>query len=381
MPNNLKNSEGNIIKTSWNIQFTKINSRRKFEENIYKKITKKDFVMAFVFSFAFVFTFFSVQNWNQFKADLFDVEEEEIIYDWEESRTFSPSLSFYPENKIIENWTRQEWKNTYLDYYTLKTPDNIVEISLDNITSTPTCPYWWKYKFQWTTQYLKLWENINESDISLYWTNHPILSNQNWINANYKIDSTWTWITIFFDKDIKNWKYYDFALKDWITIYKNYKTLEKFIPEDLIVYIKWNKLNLKFSNKFETDFWRIIISKNLISDLDWRINNEISIIWKKIWNEFVIDNKKPIPETPLYLNNLITIIFDENINENPDKNIENNISIWWKILSEIDSYNEYDINQNELKIFFSTWSTLSGLTIWTWAVVDKLGNENNYLEF
>lgn len=381
MPNNLKNSEGNIIKTSWNIQFTKINSRRKFEENIYKKITKKDFVMAFVFSFAFVFTFFSVQNWNQFKADLFDVEEEEIIYDWEESRTFSPSLSFYPENKIIENWTRQEWKNTYLDYYTLKTPDNIVEISLDNITSTPTCPYWWKYKFQWTAQYLKLWENINESDISLYWTNHPILSNQNWINANYKIDSTWTWITIFFDKDIKNWKYYDFALKDWITIYKNYKTLEKFIPEDLIVYIKWNKLNLKFSNKFETDFWRIIISKNLISDLDWRINNEISIIWKKIWNEFVIDNKKPIPETPLYLNNLITIIFDENINENPDKNIENNISIWWKILSEIDSYNEYDINQNELKIFFSTWSTLSGLTIWTWAVVDKLGNENNYLEF
>lgn len=378
MPNNLKHSEKNIIKTSWNIQFTKINSRKKFEDLVYKKITKKDFITAFVFSFLFVFWITSINkiwNWENFKADLFDTDEEQVIYDGEESRTFSPTLSFYPENRVIENWIRQEWKKVYLDYYTLETPDNIIEISLDNITSTPTCSYWWKYKFQWTTQYLKLWETVNESDISINWVNYPILSNQDWINANYKINLAWTWITIFFDKDIKNWKYYDFALKDWITIYKNYKTLEKFIPENLILSIKWNELNLEFDNKFETDFWRIVISENLISDLDWRINNNKSIVWKKIWNEVVIDNKKPLPETPVKWENLITILFSEDIFENPNKNIANNIFSWSTALSLNSEYSEYNIEWNEIKIYFFSWATLPDLTIWTWAVVDKAWNE------
>jgi len=367
MENKIENSEKKSIVTSWNIRFKQIKSREDVHKNIYKKITKKDFVMAFMFSFMFVFWIYWAQNYDstKFKADLFDTTEEEVIYDWEESRTFSPTLSFYPENKIIENWTKEEWWKKILEYYTLETPDNIIEISLDNITSTPTCSHWWKYKFQWTSQYLKLWETINESDISVNWTNYPLLSNQDWINANYKIDSTWKVITIFFDKDIKNWKYYDFALEDWITIYENYKTLKKFNLWNPVYKISWNELEISFDNIFKTDFWRIIISENLISDLDWRINNQTSVAWKKIWDEIVIDNKNPEYKSHTYNNWILTILFSEIIIENPEKNLKNNISINW-------NYSEHNIEWNELKIF---WATGSSFTLKQWVILDKNWNE------
>lgn len=370
----MKKFEEKSIITSGNIKFKEIEARK----NIYKKITKKDFVLAFTFSFLFVFWIYWVQNSQNYKADLFDEDLEEIIYDWEDSRTFSPTLSFYPENTVINNWTRQEWKNVYLDYYTLETPDDIIEISLDNITSTPTCSYWWKYKFQWTSQYLKLWEDINESDISIYWTNYPLLSNQDWINANYKVDSTWTWITIYFNKDIKNWKYYDFALEDWIKIYENYKTLEEFNSWEKTFSISWNELKISFENNFETNFWRIIISENLISDLDWRINSKWWVVWKKILNEIVIDNKKSLFESLWTWSLVLKLSFDENIYENTDKSFQDNIQIWWISLSSINNYSEYDIDWNSLNIYFS-WSIKWDLNILEWAIVDKNWNEIEWI--
>ena len=402
MPNNLKNSEKNTIKISWNVQFTKIKSRKKFEEQFYKKITKRDFVMAFMFSFIFVFWVISSQNpdlflnlKNNFKADLFDTDLrwQDDNYDAVINSEFKITPFFYP--KVIKNWkwcseyettTDSDWnelKNCIwditLDYYVPETPDNIIEIWIDKLIKDPACPFWQSlaYRFQWTNQYLKFWETLNESSISSKWVNYPILSTQKWINANYKIDKTWTWITIFFDKNIKNWKYYDFAMKDWITIYKNYKTLEKFIPENLNISIKWNELNLIFSNKFETDFWRIIVSENLISDLDWRINNNKSVVWKNILDEIVIDNKKPIITSSWKTSTDIIFNFDENIYENLNKNIETNIFSWTTVLSLVDWYSEYNIEWNELKIIFSSWSTLPDLTIWTWAIIDKNRNENN----
>jgi hypothetical protein len=55
MPNNLQNSEKNISRSPLDNQDTKFSSRKEFENIVYKKITKKDFVMALTFSFMFVF--------------------------------------------------------------------------------------------------------------------------------------------------------------------------------------------------------------------------------------------------------------------------------------------------------------------------------------
>lgn len=363
------------------VKFKKINSTEA-RKNIYKKITKKDFVFALTFSFLFAFWIFWFKNVETFKADLFD-STDQVIYDWEKDRTFDPTLSFYPENKVISNWTSCDsydtttdadwvehktcvWK-THFDYYVTDTPNNTIEISLDNVVSDPTCSYWRRYKFQWTTQYLKLWETINESSTSVYWANYPLLSNQKWINANYKIDSTWTWLTIYFDKDIKNWKYYDFAFDDWITFYQNYKTLDEFETWARTYSIKWNELKITFPNKFETDFWRIVIKENLISDLDWRINNQKSVIWKKIWEEIVIDNKKPAIDWTIDTSddtiNIIT--FSENIYENPNVNILDSITHTWII-------DEYNIEWNKFKIY---WSNLNVTWISDWIVLDKWWNE------
>ena len=374
-----KKSE-NIINTG-SVKFKKIHSTEA-RKNIYKKITKKDFVFALTFSFLFAFGIFWFQNAKNFKADLFNTTEQ-TIYDWEKNRTFTPTLSFYPENNVISNWTSCDsyntttdvawvkhkecvWK-THYNYYVLNTPDDTIDISLDNIVSDPTCSYWWKYKFQWTTEYIKLWETINESSTSIYWTNYPLLSKQEWINANYKINSDWKEITIYFDKDIKNWKYYDFAIKDWITIYENYKTLDKFIPKNLKIEISWNELILKFDNEFKTDFWRMIISENLISDLDWRINNQKSVVWKKIWKEIIIDNKKPSKESITNSSDktVSVITFSENIYENPDINILDNITHTWTI-------DDYNIEWNKFRIY---WSSLSVTWISDWIVLDKSWNK------
>jgi len=380
----------NTINTG-SVKFRKINSIEA-RKNIYKKITKKDFVFALTFSFLFAFGIFWFQNAKNFKADLFDTPEQ-VIYDWEKDRTFNPTLSFYPENSVINNWTTCDsynistddawvenkecvWK-THYEYYVSDTPNDTIEISLDNVVSDPTCSYWWKYKFQWTTEYIKLWETINESSTSVYWVNHPLLSKQEWINANYKIDETWTWVTIYFDKDIKNWKYYDFALDDWITFYENYKTLDVFDTWNRAYEIKWNELRIAFPNEFKTDFWRIVINENLISDLDWRINDQKSVVWKKIWNEIVIDNKIPVCKTVFTWSLIATISCSENIIE--DENITSKININWKTIDNLNTnwkISELWVEWNLIKITFLE-SISWDLVIWTWAVIDKAWNINN----
>ena len=370
--------------SSWNIKFTKLWNREDIRKQIYKKITKKDFIMAFMFSFLFIFWVFWVQDfdkffWNNFKADLFDNTVDQTIYDWEQWRTFQPTLSFYPENKVIKNWELSNNGKNYLNYYTLDTPDNIISISLDNITSNPNCSYWWKYKFQWTNKYLKLWESVNEDNIWINWVNYPLLSIQSWIWANYKIDLTSKIITIYFDKDIKNAKFYDFALKDWIKIYSDYKNLTEF-NWTFTTEISWNELKLNLSKPFNVDFWRILIWKNLISDLDWRVNTDWWVVWLKIWENFVIDNKKPEKISDSTWNLVINVSFGENIFENPNKNLIDNIEVWNKKLSEIGQYSEYNIEWNELKIYFTS-SVSWDLKILSWAVIDKSWNENWLISF
>ncbi|MCD5382936.1 hypothetical protein LR002_02330 [Candidatus Gracilibacteria bacterium] len=362
---NDKNNQQQI--KNQNIDFKQ--KRQEFEQKMYKKITKKDFVFALMFSFIFVFTIFYSQNSENFKADLFNTSEENIIYDGETGRQVEPTLSFSPSNDIINNGILQKDGKTYLNYYVLDNDNQNIDIAIDNITSKPTCPYGRRYKFQGTTQYLKLGEVVNEANLENNTVNYPVLTKQPGINANYKINESGTGITIYFDKDIKNGKYYDFALKDGITFYSDYNTLTKFTPQNLQFQIHQNELVLTFNNLFKVDFGRIIIDDNLISDLDGRINDKNLVVGDTIGGEILIDNKKPqfISKTYDATNKILKIFFDENIMENPNKN-------FLELLTTNGTITDFDITQNQIDIY---GAESNSFTLGIGAVIDKNGNENN----
>ena len=70
---------------------------------------------------------------------------EDVLDDWEPSRVLQPTLMFYPENSVIHEGC---YSNT-CTYYVLDVPNDTIDIAVDNVTSNPSCSYWYRYKFQW----------------------------------------------------------------------------------------------------------------------------------------------------------------------------------------------------------------------------------------
>lgn len=317
-------------------------------------------------------------NRNSISADIFDSQDSvtDVIFDWEPSRVLQPTLIFYPENSVVFDKCSEYWN--YCDYYTLNVPSDIIEIWVDNITSNPHCPYWWRYKFQWYSKYFKIWDHVTDADISYLDSNYPVVSPQDGINKVYKVD--WNQITVYFDKNIKNAQYFGFLLNDNIKVYKNYKTWE--LATINSTSINWNEIIIILDNVFEEDYWRIVINSNMISDIDWRIASNDIVVWDEINNldwitEYIIDNLRPTAVSWFKLSwNSIIITFSEYIFAAEWINLYENISDqWWSLISH-PSITDIDIEWNELRLFFSSSPNITSISIAPNTIVDKSWNGN-----
>lgn len=319
-----------------------------------------------------------LNNRNMIKADLFTSQDSisDIIYDWEPSRILQPTMLFYPENTVIFDRCNASWN--YCDYYTLDVPSDTIEVWVDNITSNPHCPYWWRYKFQWYSRYFKIWDNITNADTNYLNANYPIIKIQDWTNKAYTV--SWSQITIFFDKNIKNAQFFPFVLKENITVYNNYKTWIKNTIDS--VSISWNKLIINLIAPFEEDYWRIIIWANMISDIDWRLSTNNIIVWDEIKNsewvtEYIIDNLRPTANAWFKLSgNSIIITFSEQIFAWEWVNLYENISDQtWPLINH-PSITDIDVEWNELRLFFSANPNITNISISPNTIVDKAWNWN-----
>jgi hypothetical protein len=361
-------------------------------KTLYKKIHIIIFLLsAFYLIYVYLWTENLSKNSKNLKADILD----DIIYEWEPDRTFSPSMVFYPDNKVVLNWCSAN----SCSYYVLNVPDDTIDIGVDNITSSPHCQYWWRYKFQWFPKYFKIWERVTDSDVNFYEANYPLLQTQDWTNRNYLID--WVNIYIYFDKNIKNAQFYNFALRDWVTVYKDYKTW--FTANVMWVSIvNWNQLKIETQywinwdpSNYYSNYWRIVIKKNIIADMDWRVIPNDLVVWDGVtlesWEiEYIIDNRVPklkenedgfSEENNGSWSTKISLIFDENIFENSEwPNILDNIKVYPqnKLLKDLDGFVEYDIEQNIVNLFF-TWEdwSINNALVEFWVFADKVWNLNN----
>lgn len=315
---------------------------------------------------------------NSIKANLFDSQDpiDDVIYDWEPSRVLQPTMLFYPDNSVIFDKCDANWN--YCDYYVLNVPNNTVEVWVDNVTSNPHCPYWWRYKFQWYSRYFKIWDRVTDADVNYTDANYPVIKVQDGINKAYS--ASWNEITIYFDKNIKTAQYFNFVLKNNITVYKDYKTWAKATINS--VSINWNKLIITLSSTFSEDYWRIVINWNMISDIDWRLALNDMVVWDEIKNsdwivEYIIDNLRPTA-TAWFRTvwNSIIITFSENIFAAEWANLYENISDQtWPLINH-PSITDIDVEWNELRLFFSASPNITNISIAPNTVVDKAWNGN-----
>ena len=292
----------------------------------------------------------------KYKADLLDWSSsvlDALIDEWEPSRSFEPSFIFNPENSVY--FDKCTWN--VCDYYVLDVPDNTIDIWIDNITSKPSCDYWWRYKFQWYQSYFKLWEWVSDADISRDNANYPVLSFQEWTNKTYEINENE--VIVYFDKIITNAQFYDFVMKRNVVVYSDYRTGEQQSINslaDAVKVIEWtNKLEIILSDNYLVDYWRIVIKENIIADSDWRISPNDILVWDKIeinWiPQYVIDNKVPVVDSissTWTSTTQVDIVFSENIYEISWLNISQNIKDqFWNKFSNNPAFAEASIDWNE----------------------------------
>lgn len=320
------------------------------------------------------------------RADLLNSSNwvlDDLIDEWEPSRSFSPTFVFNPDNSVY--FDKCTWNNC--DYYVLDVPNNTIDIWIDNVTSKPGCDYGWRYKFQWYQSYFKLWEWVSDADISRDNANYPVLSSQEWTNKNYEIN--WNEITVYFDKIITNAQFYDFVMNRNVVVYSDFKTWKQsalYTWSSAVNVIEWtNKLEIILADNYIVDYWRILIKKNVIADTDWRIAPNDILVWDKLeieWvPQYVIDNNVPVVDSISWTWTFVTqvdVVFSENIYEISWLNIAQNVKDQFNNkLSNHPNFAEASIDWNELKIFFFTWSNITDVKVNTWAIKDKLGNWNN----
>ena len=343
-------------------------------------------IMLVVIALLWEFAFIKYHYWEDFKANLdWGSFLDDLIDEPDPSRSFAPTLTFLPEWMIHYDKCDDWWDNC--EYYVLNTPDDVIEIWVDNVTSNPHCDYWWRYKFQWYSKYFKIWEWITDADISSANANYPVLKQQEWTNKNYKID--WNKITVYFDKDIAIAQFHNFTLKNNIKVYSDYTaTVWGEATIDSVSIPGTGKSTLEIilfpaAYRYKPDDGRIVIRWNVIADKDWRIAPNDIIVWTKVlWDDliprYVIDNNTPTCTSVNWntgASTQLTVFFNENIYE------VSGVSLMEKITGGFPALDFTDINieWNQLQLFFSSSNLTWWVTIGEWAVQDKVWNKNTQI--
>lgn len=324
------------------------------------------------------------------KADLLSSSDiiDDVLDQGVPDRLFQVDPVFYPQNKVIFQGCTE--KGSLCSYYVMQTPDDTIDVWIDNITSNPHCQYWWRYKFQGYPYYFKLWERVTDADLDHNNPNYPLLQSQDWTWKNYLLSSWNQLVTIYFDKIIQNAQYYDFNLLNWVEVYSDLRIWKTIDVTWVTINPSDNKLLINLAEPLVSDYWRIIIKKNTLSDIDWRVIINDQMVWQLAnfdgKNQYVIDNINPHLITPTWSINLIwpdateiIVLFNEEVFEKEWIKYTQMIKVNGKLLASMPSFSDIDVEWNELRIFFKNLIQVGSVTVASWSLVDKVKNDNELI--